>query len=175
MGKLSKWIRKKIRPGSHNTTNNDPKPLYMGIPILPQKRQHILTPSPSHSNLAQSPLAATASSPFFQRLRLELRRQICIAAFGARTVHMDLRWGYSEIPGKHHARTNGGSYYPPDRTLEPSWDWWSSVCHRNPRDEGWMDQCRTGLYNTPCWMFPGKMPDKCFIGVMGWLLTCRRA
>ncbi|KAI5457370.1 hypothetical protein BGZ63DRAFT_467274 [Mariannaea sp. PMI_226] len=81
-----------------------------------------------------------------------------------------------------------------NREKRKVWYWQSSVCHRkrwNPDGEFWRyfpgmsgsananlppfrDQCRWGwaLY---CDEWPGDMPGKCMIGVMGWLLSCRQA
>ncbi|KAF7511751.1 hypothetical protein GJ744_003482 [Endocarpon pusillum] len=140
------------------------------LPILAPKRQHVLTPSPSHDNLH-----ATAKSAFFQQLPLELRRHIYIAAFGKRTIHMDLRFDYPEPPGLRHARLKGDCMHERERSELARWRWWSSVCHRNPLLECWLDQCRTGENNATCFLFPGEWPDKCFLGVMGWLLACRQA
>jgi 2EXR family len=174
MPKLSKWIREKIRgvrDRDDRLKSSEPSIPY-GLPILPAKRQHVLTPSPSHKNLS---FYAVAKGAFFQRLPLELRRQIYIAAFGNRTVHMDLRYDYHEPPGPRHARLKGDCMCERDRTVPPDWRWWSSVCHRNPLDDVWLDQCRLGENNAMCFLFPGEWPDKCFLGVMGWLLTCRQA
>lgn len=123
----------------------------------------------------QTAVDATAESAFFKRLPIELRRQIYIAAFGGRVIHMDLRFGYPELPVPRHGRTTGNGVYPRDRFAQPDWMWWSSVCHRDPMDEGYKDRCHTGSGDTQCDLWPGEIPDKCFLGVMGWLLSCRRA
>ncbi|KAL6886365.1 hypothetical protein HDV57DRAFT_387809 [Trichoderma longibrachiatum] len=59
-------------------------------PRLPSQRPGRLTPSPSRESLVSATVAATADSPFFTRLPLEIRRKILVEAFGAQTVHMDL-------------------------------------------------------------------------------------
>ncbi|KAM7206139.1 hypothetical protein V8F20_002921 [Naviculisporaceae sp. PSN 640] len=67
----------------------------------------------------------------------------------------------------------------------PQWEWWGSVCHRDvewrmredPRKrllaEPWRDTCREG--EACCDGWAGAIPDKCMVGVMGWLLSCRQA
>lgn len=176
MPKLTTWVRKirrsrETKCGSRSSLSSLP----VGLPILPKKRQRVLTPSPSDETLIQVASDATAKSPFFQWVPLELRRMIYIAAFGKRTVHMDLKFDHPELPGPAHARLNPDRMNPRDRTAAAEWRWWSSVCHRHPMVEGWMDQCRTGMSFTACFLYPGEIPDKCFLGVMGWLLTCRQA
>jgi hypothetical protein len=177
MPKLSTWIRKKMR--SFRDNNDDhPKPstplIPYGLPVLPAKRQHILTPSPSRENL-KIHHGKGSSASFFQRLPFELRREIYLIAFGNRTVHMDLEYNYAEPTGKGHARRDRDAKFALDRSVPPEWRWWSSVCHRNPVADIWLDQCRSGDNYAMCYMFPGKWPDKCYLGLMGWLLTCRQA
>ena len=175
MPKLSTWIRKKMRSFRDNDEHpklSDPS-IPRGLPVLPMKRQHILTPTPSHENLNIH--HGTANGAFFRRLPFELRREIYLLAFGNRSVHMHLEYGYAEPTGTGHARRDRDGKYALDRTVPPEWRWWSSVCHRNPVEDAWLDQCRTGDNRARCYLFPGKKPDKCFLGVMGWLLTCRQA
>ncbi len=182
INKLKKWVRNKI--SSIDDTDDNPKsvqlPLYKGMPVLPRERRHVLTPSPSHENLIQPTMAAT--SAFFQTLPPELRRWIYIYAFGGRIIHMDLRYNDPKIRGRHQARINGDSSCPQDPIAKPGWVWWSSVCYRRPGKNAWRDTCWTESYGNArvlrpslCLLRPGTGHDKCFLGVMGWLLTCRRA
>ncbi|VUC26138.1 unnamed protein product [Clonostachys rosea] len=139
---------------------------------------------------------------FFTKLPWEIRRMIQVIAFGERTVHMDLSYRYPLILRdghcKHtsaHARIHAenpaqGSRY--DTSQEEEWRWFGCVCHRNspkaiPLPFGrwchypWeqysdadMDYCLMGCAN--CYAWPGKVPGKkCQIGILGWLLTCRKA
>lgn len=174
MPKFKKWFLNKTH--SARDTENSPKSSQPALspdpPVLPKIRACALTPSPSHESLV---LAATEKSAFFQRLPLELRRQIQVAAFGGRTVHMDLQFDYPELPGTAHAGLRYESMNHRDCTAPLGWRWWSSVCHRNPMLEGWEDQCRTARNNATCFLWPGEIPWKCLLGVMGWLLTCRQA
>jgi hypothetical protein len=176
MPKLSTWIRKKMRSFRDNDDHpksSDTPLIPRGLPVLPAKRRHILTPTPSSENLNLH--HGPANGAFFQRLPFELRREIYLLAFGNRSVHMDLEYGYAEPAGKGHARRDRDGKYAQDRTVPPEWRWSSSVCHRNPLEDAWVDQCRTGDNAAVCYLFPGEWPDKCFLGVMGWLLTCRQA
>jgi hypothetical protein len=56
------------------------------MPCLPKPRPHALKPSSSTQDLTVS----AKSSPLFDKLPPEIRRQNLILAFGDRTVHMDL-------------------------------------------------------------------------------------
>jgi len=145
-----------------------------GLPVLPEERAHTLSPSQSRENLLQS--GAATGSPFFERLPSEIRHKIYIAAFGDRTIHMDLNFDRPGVRGKTHEPADLEKCNPEFSTEPPTeWIWSSSVCHRNPSLEACHDNCRIGGKNTMCSLFPGEAPDKCNLGVLGWLLTCRQA
>jgi hypothetical protein len=154
---------------------------------------------------------STEDSLFFTRLPSEIRHQILVAAFGGRTLHVDIRESppmlsaaerqtqtatiapkdmphgglgadldrYSGWPTEvlraaveSHVSTPGGGGASP-------WQWWSCVCHRSPphamlTSPLWEDDCVHGK-NTFCQYYSGEAPDKCLIGCMGWLTTCRQA
>lgn len=170
------------------------------MPVLLAPRPRLLTPSPSHESLVESATAATANSAFFQSLPADLRRQILIEAFGRHTVHMDLSFAHPMVPlTELEARTLAGDirhcglncesnmlHHSPlklDASKPKAWLWFSCVCHRDPEyqvrgnypiSEPWTDACRTGAASgCPGW--PGEKPGKCFLGIMGWLLSCRQA
>ena len=186
MARFHGWLRRKSRKTRPVDDKEMPDPTRpLGLPVLPSQRQRSLTATTPHqdSNTDYAPRGAR----FFEKLPLELRQQIYIAAFGGRTIHMDLQFNYREQPlgpargnGKFllHAESSDRNY----EGEESGWTWWSSVCHRHPRTDiypaldGCLDSCRSGgqLY-TVCARWPGKIPYKCFIGVMGWLKTCRQA
>ncbi|OAA59922.1 hypothetical protein ISF_05933 [Cordyceps fumosorosea ARSEF 2679] len=189
-GRLSGWL--------HGFVNDGP-------PVLPRRRKHALTPTPSTTNLlsTQPRLDGTANSPLFQKLPAEIRIQILTAAFGERTLHMDVLLSYPPwrsqpvaheraVPGHgglfiEPSRAGDGKSYPVlDTTARQTWFWHGSVCHRNPpgtEDDGGrhsvqpcQDLCRSGI--TPddtCSQWPGVSPEKCRIGAMGWLRSCRQA
>jgi hypothetical protein len=68
-----------------------------------------------------------------------------------------------------------------------AWRWWGAVCHRlipnfhgTPMTRGgcpgpWLDECRNGNAKH-CEKWRGVNGDTapCYIGVLGWLLSCRR-
>lgn len=173
MPKLSTWLRKRIQRARNQTDLALPP----GLPVLPSKRPHVLTPSSSRTDLN---LSGASGSTFFERLPPELRYKIYLHAFGNRTVHMDLRFDHPWVTGPLHAGTSGYGVNEPGHALDsipPAWIWWSSVCHRHPiiPERCCEDTCRTGMTGTLCPLFPGVHPFKCFVGVMGWLLTCRQA
>ena len=178
---LSKWIREKLAIEKKRPP----------LPILDSQRPCILTPSASHESLILSAAPATANSAFFQRLPFELRQKILIEALGNRTVHMDLRFDRPMLVPQNrqqdvarcHANVAAPSLKPkPDRSKPKRWLWWSSVCHRagpggfgSPMsEEAYEDECRQGE-SSWCEFWPGEKPGKCFIGAMGWLLSCRQA
>ena len=144
---------------------------------------------------------ATAESAFFQKLPAELRRRVLIAAFGARTVHMNL--ALETLPPKgarpqalleaqrraqqRHAATP--RHFQGDDALPQDWNWRSSVCHsgcfdhrywameappRGPAPLQREDDCLVG--DASCDFFTDiPPPEGCFVGILGWLLTCRQA
>ncbi|CAH0021164.1 unnamed protein product [Clonostachys rhizophaga] len=81
--------------------------------------------------------------------------------------------------------------YKVDSSLPKRWIWRSSDCHRNrPWDSrsdehnkykdravnASEDRCRFGgVEGHFCQLWPGERPHKCFVGAMGWLLSCRQA
>ncbi|OAA76810.1 hypothetical protein LEL_06494 [Akanthomyces lecanii RCEF 1005] len=170
---------------------------------LPKRRRHVLTPTSSTADLSVQPRHdATADSPLFQRLPAEIRIQILTAAFGERTLHMDVLLSYPPLRrqpiGRDRAalghaglfiepgKADDGKFFPIlDTTTRQAWQWHGSVCHRNPPGtavndghsvQPCQDQCRSGI--TPddaCKQWPGVAPDKCRIGALGWLQSCRQA
>lgn len=84
-----------------------------------------------------------------------------------------------------------GPFLHLDETQRKRWVWRSSVCHREfPHDFGRgilaqhnghflnaaEDRCRFGGANSNiCSHWPGDPSTRCFIGAMGWLLSCRQA
>ncbi|KAI0144209.1 hypothetical protein F4776DRAFT_465250 [Hypoxylon sp. NC0597] len=165
----------------------------MPPPWLPAERPRPLTA------IAGSP-AATADSRFFQCLPAEIRHRILVEAFGERTLHLDLRLehplkedgGIANARPKRHA--NAQLFHPSlrDNTRRQEWTWWSCVCHRRSpssdfrphppgvglrSEEPALDCCcnPSGLPPYNCELYPGNLPDKCLIGVIGWLLVCRQA
>lgn len=166
------------------------------MPFLPEERI-ALTPSASQESLAL-PKVAIADSPFF-RLPAELRRQILIEAFGGRVVHMDLMYDHphlAETNPKALGRTHcgrvyglterGEKYNKVDETSPKAWHWYGSVCHTNlpysTESSHWaspaLDCClqpRKSYDPLYCGYYPGEAPAKCFVGAMGWLLSCRQA
>ncbi|KAM3496988.1 hypothetical protein MY10362_009642 [Beauveria mimosiformis] len=186
-GRLSGWL--------HGFVHDGP-------PTLPKKRRYALTPTSSATDLSLPPQQhATANSPLFQKLPAEIRIQILTAAFGQRTLHMDLLLSHPPCrsrPNAHdravlgHAglfiepsRAGDGKFYPVlDTTARQAWLWYGSVCHRNPpgmdlnghKVQPCQDQCRSGVTpDNACGIWPGVGPEKCQIGAMGWLQSCRQA
>ncbi|CAH0030072.1 unnamed protein product [Clonostachys rhizophaga] len=80
-----------------------------------------------------------------------------------------------------------------DTTKRKKWRWLSCVCHRqlptakrlafgrrhnmnhwgSTFKEPHFDRCLAG--RGYCTLWPGEWPSKCFVGVYGWLLSCRQA
>ncbi|OBT73395.1 hypothetical protein VF21_08082 [Pseudogymnoascus sp. 05NY08] len=159
-----------------------------------------LTPSPSRETLTLSAAAATSNSAFFQTLPSEIRHKILKEAFGNYTMHMHLSYSIPKPPlsirrqdPKHrHANVRKVPPLPPPQSKfsipkRKTWQWWSCICHRSSPWSlsrwpplTWMekpcnDGCYTTVYSPWCEFWPGEAPGKCFIGVMGWLLSCRQA
>lgn len=166
------------------------------MPYLPQQLLRSSTPVSSHYH-------GSERSNFFKKLPFEIRRQILCDTFGDQTLHIELDYDHPMIPRKmpttrHAARNSGwtsGSssfafrpkyHLETDRNKSRKWRWWSCVCHRQLKpisffkgqvrreNEPWFDQCKYG-YNNWCEKESWKIPNQCYIGVMGWLLSCRQA
>jgi hypothetical protein len=115
---------------------------------------------------------------------------ILCAAFGDRTVHMDLRLRQGLVP---QWPSSHGGHAPlidsqtgrslthfhdamPEDAKKVAWRWYGCVCHRNGPGSllrPCHDMCLQGF--AFCHQHPGNMPDKCMVGAMGYLLSCKRA
>lgn len=130
---------------------------------------------------ALSPILSV-NSPFqdeshFFRLPYEIREQIYRLAFGDRTLHIDLQYRHAYHPGSGHANIRQTSEGPTlDHTTPKEWQWWSCVCHRRKDVVGVC--CLHGIAAS-CGDIGGsgpiKNPPECFIGVAGWLRSCKQA
>ena len=123
-----------------------------GIPTPPEGYR--AGPQPLLSSLSVSE-GAIASSPFFTKLPLELRRQIYIFAFGGRTVHL---------------------FRSPKRPYPLGYRWRISgfVCSRHPLKEACMDHCVLGYEEGS--RYPGESGgrERCYLNPAGFLLSCRQ-
>lgn len=189
---LINWAQRQIWHESHDTDEIPP------LPFLPK-------PSSTGENATTQGVAKTAPAPhngiFFERLSPDLRRMILVEAFGDRVVHMDLRYDRPLRARPPRKIMHAGGVDVLDQGHSPSrqmrkpraWQWYSCVCHRDPVwfVELWhsakldvadmashpaMDSC---LRRRPqaCDSPPGDTGDmsRCFLGVIGWLMTCRQA
>jgi hypothetical protein len=150
-------------------------------------------------------ISGSANSSFFTKLPPEIRNQIYLYAFGQRTIHLDYRYSVAlprrTEPLDHAGIDRDGAQWIGSMSCDKpkEWRWWSSVCHRNPVEPAWFDTCRTG--RGLCWLFDdyaaaiqevdtdeekeklkerirngiGCAGEKCFLGVRGWLGSCRQA
>lgn len=179
MRRLRTWIHKHRQTELTNTSQPPVPPL----PSLPAWRE---------IETASSASPTQPDAALFQ-LPPELRHRILLEAFGDGTVHMDLRFR----PPLHTFQTSGGREpshggYPPlltgwgtrppqepePRSSECAWRWYSCRCHRN--QPGYdsppcRDGCLSGEAHCPGRPFTGFVPDKCFLGVVGFLLSCKQA
>ena len=181
--------------------SNAKQPMRDPLPFLPVHRPRVLTPSLSHQSFA--PALLQHNYGFFGRLPHELRRQILIAAFGGRTLHVSLTFGHPLVRRPRRQIAEGaqgsnkhcglGSELVPDIAQRQAWHWFGCVCHRRAgysktemeqREaeqkfsrtiEPCDDQCLKGSVCS-CELPAGTRDSaECFIGIMGWLLTCRQA
>ena len=132
-------------------------------------------------------------------LPAEIRHNIVCAAFGDRTVHIDLRlrprlYTAETAEGCSPSRFHAG--YPPlltrwDMELRPggvdvrteddtklAWRWYGCVCHRNEPGHTWKQPCKDACLRGHAWgcsRHPGNVPEKCMVGAIGYLLSCKRA
>ncbi|VTT81077.1 unnamed protein product [Fusarium fujikuroi] len=132
----------------------------------------------------------------------ELRRKILVEAFGDRTIHIDLildhplrlqrpdrrdpKDRFAANYGHHLPETSGNLCL--DRSQPKRWQWRGCVCHRLPPPQycrektvpGWEQpaddfNCEGESHHCELWIKTLNDPKCCFIGAMGWLLSCRQA
>ncbi|KAF5021618.1 hypothetical protein F66182_6318 [Fusarium sp. NRRL 66182] len=133
------------------------------LPRLPHPRPRALTPD--------SVPGSQAPRPFFQK------------SYAAREQSLDSHCGIVNQPSETFPCTAKRLL---DESQPEDWQWWSSVCHRlppslllGPMTNGglagpWADYCRQGKAEY-CrdWRTNGEA-SFCYIGIMGWLLSCRQ-
>jgi hypothetical protein len=140
---------------------------------------------------------------FFDVLPPEIRRTILVMAFGEQTIHMDLQYrrpwhhtwtdrAHGGLPISKKAAINGKKFIVKKRCAARKWRWYSCVCHRYPPNgQAWLshgrrrnfppkralepqhDTCLMG--RARCGEWKGGAGKNCYVGVMGWLLTCKKA
>ena len=181
---LRELVRRHKTRKEESQASSEPPPL----PSLPR---------PPDVHPAARDVSPQDQSLFF-RLPTELRMKILHTAFGDRTIHIDFRFR----PPLHTYETSGGhepvhggypplaEYFPSPRKWEPkprgapAWRWWSCVCHSSmPHDYKdwryyyqfpvWYDSCLEGGFRS-CWYWPSTDPERCQVGIMGYLLSCKR-
>lgn len=159
--------------------------------------------SPRAQNQDNQDTAGQNKSYLLDRIPFEVRRQILILAFGEQTIHMDLQFQYPlnlvdkklyegwNLHARIHCLSLRDGHLDKSVGKRKSWRWFSCVCHRFPpnvtqlslgrrRNYPWShfrepdtDRCLEG--GGTCNEWPGEWPEKCQIGIMGWLLSCKRA
>lgn len=173
-------LRGLLRRGREHEKETPPPPL----PSIQRANREAWTP-------------AQQSQSLFFCLPSEIRHMILCAAFGDRTVHIDLRLRprlYTVETAEGCSPTKFHAGYPPlltewdmglrsgidlrtkaDKKL--AWRWYSCVCHHNRPGKVWAqpfdDTCLKG--QASCRTHPGNMPEKCMVGAMGYLRSCKRA
>lgn len=173
------WFQGKRASGKRRQAQDRPKPL---VPPF-ASRSRPLTPTPSCTASIAFASAATADSAFFQHLPPEIRREILVAAFGGRTMHMSLEFNHPRqlVPSSDY-RKPPERYMPstaqrPPQRLEldeqapMAWEWCGCPCWSIGHPHN--DQCLPGVAR--CWKHTTAVPDICLIGAMGWVQTCRQA
>ncbi|KAK7214165.1 hypothetical protein V2G26_021343 [Clonostachys chloroleuca] len=136
------------------------------------------------------PSTSSAGIGGFFRLPPELRIKILVCAFGQRTLHMSLeyqhplyvpherRQGYATHAGIEKLAGFEESHLRTD--IPKKWIWFGEYILSARYEELWRgdldlghDLCLEGFGYCDKW--DGSWPEKCHIGIMGWLLTCKQA
>ncbi|KAI9150003.1 HET-domain-containing protein [Paramyrothecium foliicola] len=148
-------------------------------------------PIPSLPVTAWESCEPTAQTQGFFSLPFEIRRDILREAFGARTIHIDLRCRQvpstlQDISGLdlHHAGNPppllwSERFPAKERVPKREWRWYSCICHRGAPGQtnsifgAELDTCLEGIAN--CGLWPGMAPDKCRVGVMGFLVSSKQS
>ncbi|KAK2613238.1 hypothetical protein N8I77_000162 [Diaporthe amygdali] len=173
------------------------------LPFLPPYCPRTPTPSPSCQGSKSATSLLLDNYGLFGRLPYELRREILIAAFGGRTLHVGLTFDHPLVrrppaqvaEGEQAANKHCGlgSRLVPDVTQRQAWHWFGCVCHRRTgysaseieQREAEMkfsrtiepcdDECLKGSLCSCELQEATPHSTECFIGIMGWLLACRQA
>lgn len=186
MEKLGTWFKNRREASRKPSADRPPYRPSLRRPLTPVSPQDF-TPQPS-------------ACLFFSKLPANIRRAILIAAFGKRTVHIDLAFDYPLIPAHlapplhpGHKPNHAGIYRQQDDDGRPprprgskAWRWGSSVCHRDMewrpkrlaryKTGPWDDHCMEGGPTLVCThRFGGTPPGSCRVGAIGFLLSCRQA
>lgn len=191
MARIRDWLKEHIHLPSSKSTGKT-RCCVDNPPFLPSHRRPI-TPS----NVTPQ-LSACA---FFTKLPEDIRREILIAAFGDRTIHMNLEFThpYPVLPPLDDAGGNNTHRHTHHARIAPLrnehllhksdmvWRWDGSVCHRQARDYApvgqdacflfhavWLDGCMAGR-NTYCESYGVSLPRDCQIGILGFVLSCKQA
>lgn len=192
---VRKWLRTKLKSNPKKQSQPSRSPL----PLLPASGPRTPVPATTSGGVGTSQSQLLLDSyGYFALLPCELRDQILREAFGNRTLHIDLTYDFPLVRRARRPQVDHAEEHPShcglghelarDASQPKGWQWFSCVCHRKksysedelkqreyamrrlrtiePRD----DQCLEGSM-TEC--DPGG--SACFIGVMGWLLSCRMA
>ncbi|KAK4096333.1 hypothetical protein N658DRAFT_436323, partial [Parathielavia hyrcaniae] len=139
------------------------------LPFLHTRRPRLLTPT----SCQQSP----ATLGTLARLPPELRRRILMAAFGDRTLHLDMHFapprrasasdhltpdlGAGSAPAHGFGVSPLSPYYFPADDAPPAWRWTSCVCHRMmPPGSRWEQRSLAKGY--PVYRYPHT--DDCLRG-----------
>lgn len=173
-------------------------------PITPPAHRDFSHPSSADETRIHVAETEHPPNSIFERVPPELRRVILVAAFGERKIHVDLRstrpTRKSDESYRKDSHCQGRTPLAPDyRRNRPELfygpHWWSCVCHCDAPPWFWERKGYTPAWpprTVSCmsghnWCIKGEgslcdawEPDKtdpkrCFVGVMGWLLTCREA
>jgi hypothetical protein len=174
-----------------------------GLPYLPPKRPRPITPPPPCQDSSASELEVRQSpAGIFTRLPPELRRAVLVAAFGERKIHVDLRRTQPILPWpdpkaaarsqtlhcRGHTPLSSHVYRNREAPFIPRW--WSCVCHHDPclwdrrLETMWPSpglSCLSRGYQCirgdamACKKWETDEENRCCVGVMGWLLSCRQA
>ncbi|KAK2616604.1 hypothetical protein QQS21_000427 [Conoideocrella luteorostrata] len=199
------YVRKFIRWAFRKKTNveqqpSQPSPQRPRRPIVlryvPDQPLPVLTAA---DDLFESLPPSGSAYGLFSRLLPEIRRLILAEAFGYRTIHIDLTFDHplvrrSSAPLQGSSSKQSlphcgiGSALVRDGAQPKHWQWFGCVCHRRAewtvaeREQNWGILSPTiGLHDDEC--LEGTMcscsaeleRSSCFIGIMGWLLSCRSA
>lgn len=165
----------------------------MSFPYIPEVRPRPLTPTPFQSQDAIANLGIFAHFPF------EVRHQILVAAFGGRSLHLDMRYSLAlpaypktNIPQNQANATDNTPSLDPEAAS--TWYWYSWVCEpwTPPRRSDLLlqdghpcryERCGNCSYGQDLFrrhLRPLERSILCSrspptIGALGWLLTCRQA
>ncbi|KFY37033.1 hypothetical protein V494_04900 [Pseudogymnoascus sp. VKM F-4513 (FW-928)] len=198
-----KWLKKKVLRRKRKLNTRAPIRMRDELPLLPADRPSILTPSTSSEHLVSfDNYGLFGRLPY--EIRRNILIEVFGGRRLHMDLEFEHPFVQSSEPQTEIRHCGIRENQKRDESIPKGWLWHGSVCHRptewsteeenrfghiiyprfkrrevelNPKTRPGEDVCHKGIANlSECGPLEGEgRYSNCFIGIMGWLLTCRQA